>query len=125
MTRSSLYRAFALAFCAAALFHAAALVWPQIAEPAPPARHAIFVILNAVLAAGLWKRPRGFPIVFALFTAQQLVSHGRGGYAVWRDEGRLDWASLVTVAFLPAVLALLVRDARARAAHPSRTSARW
>jgi len=115
VTSPKLHRALALPFLAAAIFHAVALQWPAVAEPSPPARHALFVVVNALLAAGLVKRPRGFVAVFALFTAQQLLSHVQSGYLVWREQHRLDWASLVTVVFVPAVLALLVRDARAKA----------
>jgi hypothetical protein len=110
---TNLFRFVALAFVCAALFHLSALLWPSIAEPVPPWRHALFVVINAALALGMRRRPRGFAFVFALFTAQQLWSHGVSGWQVWRDEQRVDWASLVTLLFLPGVLALLIREARA------------
>src|SRR5262245_33825160 len=97
------------AFVAAATFHALALIWPQIAEPAPAWSHALFVFINLGLAAGVLTRPRGFVLVFALFTLEQLISHSRSGWLVWRHEHRLDWASLVTLVFVPAVLVLLIR----------------
>lgn len=109
-----IYRLLALVFASAATFHAAALVWPQIAEPAAPWSHALFVLINAALAAGVLRRPPGFVLAYALFTVEQLISHGRSGWLVWRDEHRVDWASGVTVLFVPLVLGVLVADARAR-----------
>jgi hypothetical protein len=101
----------ALGFAAAALFHAIAIAVPQIAEPSPSWRHALFVVVNSAFALGMWKRPRWFVVVFAALTAQQLYGHGTYGLDVWRREARVDWASVLVVVALPIVLALLVRDA--------------
>jgi hypothetical protein len=92
------------------------LIWPQIAEPATPRSHALFVIINAALAVGVLRRPRRFVLVYAVFTLEQLVSHGSSGWSVLRDEHRVDWASVVTLGFVPSVLVMLIRDARARSA---------
>jgi hypothetical protein len=113
---SRVFRWLAPAFAFAAIFHAAALFAPSIAEPVPPWWHALFVVVNVALAIGVVVRPRGFVIAFAVYTLQQLLEHGHRGVVVWRDEHRLDWASLVSIVFVPIVLALLVCDARSRPA---------
>lgn len=103
----------AIGFVAGALFHAAALVRPSIAEPAPPWRHALFVGVNAALAVGILVRPKWFLYVFVLFTLEQVWGHGVSLVRV-AGEGRLDWASVVVLVFVPAMLGLLVLDARRR-----------
>ena len=108
------FLAIAAFFVAGALFHVAALVRPAVADPSPPWRHALFVLVNVAVALGLRRRPRGFAVGFALLTAQQLWSHGLTAALVWREERRLDWASVVVVAGMPLVLALLLADDRAR-----------
>jgi len=102
----------AAAFGLAALFHVAALVAPAIAEPSPPWRHALFAATNVAVAIGVLRRPRLFVVAFALLTAQQLVSHGAYAWGLWMSERRIDWASAVVLVAMPAVLALLVYDAR-------------
>jgi hypothetical protein len=91
-------------------------VRPDLAEPSPPWRHAVFAAVNLSAAAGALFRPRGFVLAFALLTAQQLYSHGTYAADVWRDERRIDWASVVVLAGMPVALALFVADARARRA---------
>ena len=110
------FAAIAAFFVAGAVFHVAALVRPALGDPSPPWRHALFVLINVAVALGMHRRPHGFAVGFALLTAQQLWSHGATAAQVFRDEGRLDWASVVVVAGMPAVLALLLADARARRA---------
>jgi len=61
----------ATAFAGAAAFHAAALLWPDLGEPAPPWSHALFVGINLALARGLLRRPRGLTLLFALFTLER------------------------------------------------------
>jgi hypothetical protein len=107
-------RVFAILACVfvfAAVFHAAAFVQPAIAEPVPRWWHALFVGVNLALAVGVWKRPRWLPVVFALYVVQQFAEHAPRGVTVWRDEHRIDWASLGSIAFVPVVLGLLVVDA--------------
>src|SRR5262249_15016649 len=113
-----IFRFIAPAFAAAGLFHLAALVWPQIAEPVPGWWHLLFVGVNAALTALVLRRPRGFLIFYVIYTAQQFIEHVPRGLAVWRLEHRIDWGSLASVVFVPCVLALLVRDARTRRAGP-------
>jgi hypothetical protein len=100
------------AFACAAVFHAAACVWPSIAEPVPRWYHALFVGVNVLLGVGVVRRPPWFVFVFAVYTVQQYLEHGVRGVRVWMEEDRLDWASLASVVFVPIVLALLVRDRR-------------
>jgi hypothetical protein len=100
------------AFVCAGIFHGAALIWPHIAEPMPAWFHALFVFVNFGLAWGVIARPRGFLPLFVLYTVQQLLEHGVRGVRIWQDELRLDWASLVSVLFVPFVLLLLVQQAR-------------
>lgn len=115
--RGRVFRFLAPAFFAAAIFHAAALVKPTIAEPEPAWFHATFVVVNFLLVAGVLRRPRGFTLAFALYMIQQLVEHGTRGFRIAIEEHRLDWASLVSILFVPIVFALLVADARAKRAH--------
>jgi MYXO-CTERM domain-containing protein len=108
------FAAVAAFFVVGAAFHVVALVRPAVGDPSPPWRHALFVLINLAVALGLRRRPRGFAFGFALLTAQQLWSHGLTAALVWSDERRLDWASVLVVAGMPIVLALLVVDVRAR-----------
>ena len=110
--RSRLFRLFAVAFAAAGLFHATAFFHPEIAEAVPRYWHALFVFVNAGLVVGVLKRPPWFPFVYALYTLQQWIEHGVRGMDVWQSEHRLDWASVVSVVFVPIVLVLLIADAR-------------
>jgi short-subunit dehydrogenase len=125
-SRARVFRFLAPVFAAAAVFHAAAFVRPGIAEPMPRWFHALFVAVNLLLVAGILRRPRGFVVAYALYTIQQLVEHGERGSRIWSMEHRLDWASLVSVAFVPIVLVLLAADARAkrRAGGPGGNPAR-
>jgi hypothetical protein len=111
-----LFTVLAVVFLAAAAFHGAALIRPEIAEPVPAWWHALFVAVNAGLAFAVRRRPPWLPFVFAAYVVQQYVEHAPRGIAVWREEHRLDWASLGAVAFVPVVLVLLVIDARRRSA---------
>jgi hypothetical protein len=113
--RTRVFRFLAPAFVAAAIFHGVACIRPEIAEPVPLWFHALFVLVNLLLAVGVVRRPRGFVVGFALYVIQQLVEHGGRGFRVWTVEHRFDWASAVSVVFVPIVFALLVSDARAKA----------
>lgn len=100
-------RPFAAPFLAAAAYHLTGLLRPGWTEPAPPWRHALFVAVNALAAAALWRWRRAWLPAFAALAAQQLWSHGRYGLAVWRLESRIDWASVAVLLFMPALLAAL------------------
>lgn len=113
MTRArALSAAIALGFVVGAAFHLAAVVRATPDPTSSPLRHGVFVAINLLCAAGLLWRPRGFTLFFALLTLQQLASHGALGWRVWRDEHRVDLASVLVLVAMPAVLALLLRDRR-------------
>lgn len=114
------FRLCAAGFVLAGLYHATALFHPEWVEPAPPWRHALFVAINAAVAAGFLFRPRFFVYVFALLAAQQLWGHATYGAAVWRTQHRIDWASVIVVLAMPILLGLLVRDARPHCSASSR-----
>ncbi|GAC1353080.1 MAG: hypothetical protein NVSMB1_22670 [Polyangiales bacterium] len=110
MTR--LFQVLAVVFAAAALWHAGAIVVPL--DPSSSAqRHALFVGINAGLAALMLRRPWWFPLLFAVLMMQQLWSHGHALVARAR-EGRVDVLSMAVILALPIVLVLLVRDAKRR-----------
>jgi hypothetical protein len=115
---SRLLRFLAIAFVCAGIFHAAAFVKPELAEPVPRWWHLLFVAVNTALALGMRTRPPGFVPAFAVYTLQQVFEHGLRGVMVWRVEGRLDWASVVSLTFVPLVLVLLIIEARTPRAHP-------
>jgi hypothetical protein len=112
--RARIFHWIAPAFAAAALFHAAALFRPAIAEPVPSWWHALFVGVNLALAMGVVRRPRGFLVIYVIYMLQQFVEHGPRAATVWRSEHRIDWASIVSLVFVPFVLVLLLRDAYAK-----------
>ncbi len=105
------FRGVAALFGAAAVFHAYRFAFDP-ADGSSHARHGVFVVVNALTAAGLLSRPRWFVVPFALLTGQQLLSHGSVALAAWRQRGQLDLTSLAIVLLLPLTLVLLVRDAR-------------
>ncbi|MCA9594590.1 MAG: hypothetical protein KC776_14800 [Myxococcales bacterium] len=112
------FRAVALAFAAAAAFHAFRAIAPVAHDGSSSARHALFVLVNALVAVGLWVRPRWLFVPFALLTAQQLWSHGGAALAAWRDHGRVDVTSLAIVLLMPATLTLLLLERRRQASGP-------
>jgi hypothetical protein len=109
-------------FALAAAYHALALAWPApaFAGPSPAWRHALFVGVNAVFAAGFARPPRWFPAAVGLLGAQQVASHGSYALATWRAEGRVDWASVVVLLAVPLAIAFAVVDARSRVRPASR-----
>jgi hypothetical protein len=109
-----IFRLCALGFLAGAAYHISALVAPGAPwlEPSPPWRHALFVAVNLAGAAGFWTRPRWLVFPVAALAAQQVVSHGLYGWAVWRDERRVDRASVLVLLAMPALVALLARGHR-------------
>jgi hypothetical protein len=75
--------------------------------------HAIFVAINAIEAYGMLRRPRWFIPFFAVMVVQQLYSHGSWALDAYR-LGRPDWRSWMVLLTMPAMLLLLVYDARAK-----------
>jgi hypothetical protein len=95
-----LSRLAAAAFAAAAAFHAMALVFPAISDPAPAWRHALFVGVNAGYAVAFTVRPRWLVVAFLPLAAQQLFSHG-AAFIDARSAGRTDWQSALVLAAIP------------------------
>jgi hypothetical protein len=89
-----------------ALFHAVALVVPSVSEPSPPARHALFIGVNAFFAWAYITRQRWLPIPFGLLFVQQSSSHGTAFFEA-RAAGHFDLQSALVLASFP-VLAVLV-----------------
>ncbi len=101
----------AVPFAAAALFHAAACVRPSLTPGEPTWRHAVFVAVNVVLAAGLARasRPLVFVVAFAIFAVQQTWSHGTDLVEASR-AGATDVRSVAVLGFVPFVLLLLLLE---------------
>jgi hypothetical protein len=114
LSSSRISRLASVAFAAAALLHAAALMWPDLEEPEPAWRHGLFVLINGALAVGVWLRPPWFAPVFVVFAAQQFVSHGASASRIWHEQHRVDWASAITLPFIACLGVWLLRDARRR-----------
>lgn len=112
--RDLLFALCAAGFVAAAVYHAVGVFRPAWLEPAPVWRHALFVGLNLLLAAGFLLRPPFLVWLFAVFVAEQLYGHGLRAWTIWTAEHRVDWTGLVPMVFTPIMLFLLVLDARAR-----------
>lgn len=109
MTLPLILRVAALAHVAAAGMHLVAVVGARSVEDGPW-RHALFVAINLAVALGFWRRPKYFPFCFGLLTLQQLASHGKAALSAWTTEQRVDFASLLVLAWMPAALFLLWRD---------------
>ncbi len=117
-SRESLFRLCSLAALAAALFHAAAMVSPAVAqleyEPTYPAwRHVVFIVIDGSLAWFFLRRPRWLVWAYGVLTMQVLNSHGLGAWRLWIDEDRIDWISVAVTLVAPAILVLLIADRRA------------
>lgn|GEM_PF-1640565 len=113
----------AIGLVLAAAYHATALAWPAIDPTSSPGRHALFVIVNLAVGAGLWRRPRGFFWVFAALTAQQIHSHGRALLRVLEQQHRVHWESVSVLTVLPVILWLLWLERRDRHARDARSAA--
>jgi len=106
------FRLFAAGCVAAAVYHAVGIAAPTLVEHAPAWRHALFVGINAGLAAGFLLRPRWFVYAFALLVVEQVYGHGLRAVEIWGAERRVDWPSVIVLATMPVMLALLVAEAR-------------
>lgn len=105
MRRDHLFRAAAAAFVVTAVLHAAR------AFDADAGRHALFVAINLACAVGVLRRPRWFPLPFALLVLQQLGSHGGRALTAVQAGARPSGEDLAVVVFMPALLGLLVWSA--------------
>jgi hypothetical protein len=101
----------ALSFVFAAIFHGRAFFDGTVEPRMSSTGHALFVAVNLIAAAGMWRRPRWFLAFFAVLCVQQLVSHGQWAIDAWR-AGQSDWRSWMVLVTMPLMLALLIRDAR-------------
>lgn len=102
-------------FLCAAIFHAAALLWPTISEPSPPGRHAVFVVVNAFFALCFATRRPWLVWPFAVLTLQQLWSHGGD---VIRSLPRADVQSVVALVGLAAIWVVVIAWKRALRLSP-------
>lgn len=110
-----LRRILAAVFGCAALFHAAAIVFPSLATGSTPARHAAFIVINGGLAAGFGLHASrrvaiAFASLFALLTVQQLWSHGGDAIHAWYTDHRIDIMSIGVVVLMPLAFILLLRS---------------
>lgn len=97
----------------AAVFHLVRALAPAAGDGSSPARHVLFVVIDAALAIGFWKRPTWFSIALSALVVQQLWSHGSAGLTAWR-RGSFDAVSLLVVVLLPALLLLVLHERRLR-----------
>jgi hypothetical protein len=103
--RDHLFRAAAAAFVVAAALHAVR------AFESDAGRHALFVAINLACVVGILRRPRWFPLPFALLVLQQLGSHGGRAWSAAQAGTRPSGEDVAVVVFMPTLLGLLVWDA--------------
>jgi hypothetical protein len=103
-------RLLALGLLLAAAYHVVAIVNGSAAA----GRHALFVAINLLFAAGFWRPFRGFVVLVALLVVQQLVSHGQTLLRVLEAEQRVDWPSVIVLIAMPLAIAVLVLESRSR-----------
>ncbi|MEO8878019.1 MAG: hypothetical protein ABI461_20675 [Polyangiaceae bacterium] len=86
-----------------AVHHLLAVASPDVADPSSPARHLVFVGVNALFAGlfGLRVKYTLFPAI--LLAIQQTYSHG-SAFLEARAHGAFDSESLAVLLFLPVVL---------------------
>jgi hypothetical protein len=106
----------------AGLYHLVAIAVPAFRALAyapgyPLWRHGVFVAVNATFAWLLLRRPIWLVGPFALLTVQIIQGHGVSAWRSWRDNGHIDWISVLTVAGALFGMALLLADLRARLAR--------
>jgi hypothetical protein len=119
-TFDRVFRVLSVVFACAAVFHAAAFVKPEIAEPMPRAFHASFVLVNLVLAYCVLRfRTKLLAGGFVIYMLQQWIEHVPRGLSIWQEQHRIDWASLSSSLFVPVVFVLLLLDLRGRSARES------
>ncbi len=112
--RDWLFRLCAAGFVASGVYHAVGLVRPEWLVFQPAWRHALFVAINAFFAAAFLKRPWFLPWVFGVLAVEQIYGHGVRAWEILQAERRIDWPGVVVLVGVPAMLALLIVDARER-----------
>ena len=100
----------AVLFIGAGLYHLYELI-ASLENPALAAFHAAFVVIDPITAYLLLRRPNWFAYAFAVLTVQQIYSHGMEALTAWRALAAIDYVSLFIIAFMPALLVLIVYDA--------------
>jgi hypothetical protein len=118
-TREIIFRLAAVGAAPAAVFHAVAMLSPEIArveyEPNYPMwRHIVFFLIDGVLAWLFLRRPLWLVWAYGVLTLQILNGHGRGAWRIWMDEHRVDWISVAVSVLAPVVLCTLFVDWRER-----------
>lgn len=105
------YALSALGFLGGAASHVARGWAAAPDDPSSPARHALFVAIDVLAAAGMLWRPRWLVVPFALLFAHQLTTHGvQTASALRAGEAPLLVDGLVSL-FMPAVFGLLIHNA--------------
>jgi len=105
------YALCALGFLGGAASHVARGLAAAPDDPSSPARHALFVVIDVLAAAGMLWRPRWLVVPFALLFAHQLTTHGaQTASALRAGEAPLLVDALVSL-FMPAVFGLLIHNA--------------
>lgn len=114
--RTAYFRMAAAVFAVAGASH---LSW-LIAASGPRWFHALFVVLDGLLAVLMIRRPFWLAYLFPLFAAEQLYAHG-GLLAQSAKAGHFDAISGFIVIFMPAT-AVMLFVARGRPASGARSS---
>ena len=85
----------------AALFHWVQIVWPRVGDGSSVMRHGLFVLVDASVGFGFFRRPKFFLWLFCALGLQQIYSHGRSFLVACTGEHRLDWQSLLVLVTIP------------------------
>jgi len=97
-------------FILAAMYHAIGFLAPAFGLSGARLRHVLFVVIDALCAWYILRRPLWFVAGFTLLTFQQLYSHNARAWVWWHAGKRLDWISFIVIALIPVALALLFKD---------------
>jgi hypothetical protein len=104
--------AMAWCFSIAGVYHIAELFGPSLSTSSPAWRHALFAVVDVAVGLGLWRRPKGFLLVFSLLGIQQLYSHGRKALQIYQNSHQVDWLSILVLAAILLVWTLLWQERR-------------
>lgn len=116
--RETVFAVSAVLFIVAGLYHLHGAL-RSMADPALATFHAAFVVIDPVTAFLLLRRPDWFRYAFAVFTLQQIYSHGLQAWTAWRAASEVDYVSLVVIVLMPSLLALLICDGAMRKTRAS------
>jgi len=110
MRYKKLFIFFSLFFIAFAVYHAIGIFWPI--DTSPWWRHLIFFALSIFGIYGILVRPKYFVYLFGVLLVQQFYSHGSDFIAMWCEQHKIDWISLLVLIVLPIVFVFLILDAK-------------